>query len=90
MVEGGRERGGRAVVREEVPAEEQHGGGGGGDSCASILLRNGACTPTGIPSLTISSKKRLGLEIRLVVSTMKGHVSSSLVPEQTRLYVRTA
>jgi len=60
-------------------------GGQGGTG----LLRNGACTPTGIPSLTISSMKRLGLEIRLAVSTTKGHVSSSVVPEQTRPYVRT-
>ena len=40
-----------------------------------------------IPSLMISSIKQLGLEIKLAVSTT--HVSSSVVPEQTRPYVRT-
>ena len=53
------------------------------------LLRNGACTPRGTSSQAISSTKQLGLEIRLAVSTTKGHVSSSVVPEQTRPYVRT-
>ena len=48
-----------------------------------------ACTLTGIFSLTISSTKQLKLEIRLAVSTTKGHVSSSVVPEQTRPYNAT-